>query len=336
MSISEARNDLRERLAAFLWNQWAQMGVLGTVERSDRWAADPEALLLLSFEVGREEPRLFDEVLDWLVVNERLVSVQRLRNLVRDEDDRALVEAVVGWLGHRRRRSRLEARSKSPQDEAQPQPFFRKSQLPVDDPDPAFLAQGFLKAKSEPSGKSQAPDVLLPINLAFRLRMMLGIGARAEVIRVLLTIDAPWVNAQALAQSTAYAKRNVQEAATSLTVAGALSSFGIANEQRFSIPADSWSQFLGLDVLPLHMDWPQLSAAYRKVVRWLADPSHQNLSEYMLSSEARTLDEEVRPDLHFAGTAIDAPLGDSPYLEGFIRQLSEYLAALPHREEPAT
>jgi hypothetical protein len=141
MSISDLRQDIQSHLVAFLWSQWAQIGVLATTNRKDRWAADPEALLLLTFEVGREEPRLFDEVLDWLARNERLVSVQRLRNLARDEADRALVEAVVGWLGQQRRRARLEARAGQSEGPTQPRPFFRNSQLPVADPDPAFLAQ---------------------------------------------------------------------------------------------------------------------------------------------------------------------------------------------------
>lgn len=312
-STSTTRHDLQERLASFLWRQWAQMGILATAERKDRWAADPEALLLLSFEVGREDPRLFEEVLDWLVKNERLISIQRLRNLIRDEDDRALVEAVVGWLGQQRRRSRLEARTESAAGSAEPQPFFRASPLSIGDPDPAFLAQGFLKSKSEPSAKSQAPNVLLPINFAFRLRLLLGIGARAEATRILLTIDAPRVNVQVLAASTAYTKRNVQEAVASLTAAGALFAFEVGNEQRFSIALDRWAQLLEVDDLPLHQDWPQLFAAYRKILRWLADPARAALTDYMLSSEALTLAEEVRPDLQFAGITIDAPADDSPY-----------------------
>jgi len=324
MSTSEAREELQSRLASFLWSQWAQMGVLATTGRRDRWAADPEALLLLSFEVGREESRLFEEVLDWLVRNEPLVSIQRLRNLVRDEADRALVEAVVGWLGQQRRRARLEAKAAEGEGPTVAEPFFRNSQLPIGDPDPAFLAQGLLKAKSEPSGKSQAPDLLAPINFAFRLRLLLGIGARAEAIRVLLTIDAPRVNTQAIAASTAYTKRNAQEAVASLSAAGALNAFVVGNEQRSSAPRDRWAQFLALDELPLHEDWPQLFAAYRKILRWLADPAHEDLSDYMLSSEARTLSEEVRPDLQFAGIPInDAPSG-SPYLESFLQQLREH------------
>jgi hypothetical protein len=326
MSISTTRGELQSRLAAFLWSQWAQMGVLATSERSDRWAADPEALLLLTFEVGRGEPRLFEEVLDWLVKSERLISVQRLRNLLRDDADRALVEAVLGWLGERRRRPRLEARHGPNGAAPEAQPFFRNSSLPVTDPDPAFLAQGFLKPKSQPSAKSQAPDLLLPINFAFRLRQLLGIGARAETARVLLTIGSPRVNAQALARSTAYTKRNVQEAVTSLTAAGVLSSFEVGNEQVFSIPRDRWAQFLELDELPIQEDWPQLFAAFRKVLRWLADPAHEGLSDYMLSSETRTLAEEVAPDLRFAGIRANSPPDDSPYFESFVRNL---LSSIP-------
>ena len=137
-------------------------------------------------------------------------------------------------------------------------------------------------------------------------------------MRVLLTIDAPRVNTQVIAASTAYTKRNAQKALTSLSAAGALSSFEVGNEQRFSAPRDRWAQFFELDELPLHEDWPQLFAAYRKIHRWLADPAHHELTEYMLSSEARTLAEDVRPDLQFAGIAIDSVSEDSPYLESFV------------------
>jgi DNA-binding transcriptional ArsR family regulator len=322
MSISDLRQDIQSHLVAFLWSQWAQIGVLATTNRKDHWAADPEALLLLTFEVGREEPRLLDEVLDWLTVNERLISIQRLRNLARDKEDHALVEAVVGWLGERRRRARLEARAKAG-GSTDLEPFFRHSQLPITDPDPAFLEQGFVKPKSEPSGKSQIPQLLLPINFSFRLRLLMGIGARAEAMRVLLTINAPRTNIQVIAASTAYTKRNVQEAVSSLSAAGALDAFEVGNEQRFSAPRDRWSQFLTLDDLPRHGDWPQIFAVYRKVLRWLADPVHEELSDYMLTSEACTLAEEVTPDLQFAGVAIDSQPDDSTFLERFTRQLLE-------------
>ena len=300
MPVAELRDEFRERLVDFLWSQWAQMGVAAHSARRDDWAADPEALLLLTFEVGRDEPRLFEEVLDWMVVNERLMSVQRLRNLAADENDRALVEAVLGWLGQNRRRPRLGARS-APRTEKEPQPFFRDSRLTIPEPDPAFLAQGFLKPRTEPRGGSLEPDIRLPINFAFRLRMLLGIGVRSEVIRVLVTDQAPWVNAQTLAASVGYSKRNVQEAVGALDASGALGSWGHGNENRFEASSERWANFLELGELPRHIAWPQLLRAYSRILRWLEDPDNQGLSDYMFSSRTRTLIEEVEGDLLFVG-----------------------------------
>lgn len=319
MSISELRDDFQEGLADFLWEEWAQMGVSASMSRRDTWAIDPEALLLLTFEVGRGEPRLFEEALDWMLVNERLLSVRRLRNLGGDEA-RRLVEAVIGWLGQNRRRGRLKPK---PGETEEREPFFRGSRLQVADPDPAFLAQGFLKSRYEPSGKSQAPDFRLPINLAFRLRSVLGVSVRAEVARVLLTTDAPWMNAQALAAATAYTKRNVQEALASLGVDGFVDSWTVGNEKRYTMPYQRWAHFLRSDPLSRSRDWPQLFRAYRLVLRWLFDRTTQDLSDYLLLSSAHTLIEEVQPDLRFAGVPVNP--GDStrdlPAFEGFVRDL---------------
>jgi hypothetical protein len=315
MSISELRDDFQHALADFLWDEWAQMGVSASTGRRDTWATDPEALLLLTFEVGRGEPRLFEEVLDWMLVNEKLLSVQRLRNLAVDDEDQRLVEAAIGWLGQNRRRGRLKPK---PGETGEPEPFFRGSRLEVADPDPAFLAQGFLKSRTEPSGKSQPPDVRLPINFAFRLRLLLGVSVRAEVARVLLTTDAPWMNVQALAESTAYAKRNVQEAVTSLGTGDFIEGRAVRNENRYETSA-RWSEFLGVDRPPGSKDWPQLFRAYRLALRWLVDPATQDLGDYLLLSGARTLSEEIGRDL-----PTSVPRGsrwDLPAVEDFVRDL---------------
>jgi hypothetical protein len=60
----------------------------------------PEALVVLAAEVARRDPRLFDEMFDWLSRKGRLLSVQRLRNLVgRFPVEARPVEAVVAWVG---------------------------------------------------------------------------------------------------------------------------------------------------------------------------------------------------------------------------------------------
>lgn len=308
MQISDLRDETRTRLLDFAWDQWAQLGVFATSERHDRWAVDPEALLLFTFEVARNDARLFDEVLDWLVVNGRLVSVQRLRNLCRDEQDRALVHAALAWMSKQRPRTRLLSKpdgSRSSADGAEP--LFRDLRPRARRYDEVFLSHGWLKPPTKPSGKSQPPNLLAPINFAFRLRQILGMGARAEAVRILLTLEAPSVTAQVIAETAGYAKRNVQESLTALSTAGVVDAVTVGNQHRYRIQRERWAALLGIrpDELPHHRDWPQLFYALRRLLRWLEEKPHEQLSEYMLASEARVLADEIAPELLYAGIRVD-------------------------------
>lgn len=332
MQISELRSHLRTQLLEFAWDQWTQMGVFASARRADHWAADPEALLLFTFEIARADARLFDEVLDWLAVNERLVSVQRLRNLCRDDADRALVDASLAWVAQWRPRARLTSetsRLAAPADGGEP--LFRDSRLRVARLDDAFRAHGWLKPRTKPSGKSRAPDLLIPISFAFRLRQILGVGARAEAVRVLLTIDAPKVTAQVIAESAGYAKRNIQEALTALHSADVIDAVTVGNEQRFSILRERWAALLGLsaDDLPMHRDWPQLFHALRVLVRWVEDDTHDRLSGYMLASEARVLVDAIASELRYAGVRINGSgHSGAEYWQDFVDLVSAAVGAL--------
>jgi hypothetical protein len=307
VQISELRNVVHARSLEFVWDQWAQMGVLATSRRQDDWAADPEALLLLTLEVGRHDARLFEEVSDWMVRNERLMSVRRLRNLCRDDTDKALADAFLSSVARWRPRPRLAGdRTASQVGQSRGEPFFRDGSVPIRrTPDAGFLKHGWLKPLVEPSGKSQAPNLVAPINFAFRLREILGVGARAEVVRILLTVNAPRLSTQAVADSAGFAKRNVQEALTSLHVAGVINGSTLSNQHRYDIDRDRWAELLGLTRLPEYRDWPRLLHALRRLVRWLGDERLDELSDYMLASAARSLGDDIGPDLAYAGVRVD-------------------------------
>jgi hypothetical protein len=307
MQISELRKEVRARLLlAFAWDQWIQMGVSGTPRRADRWATDPEALLLFTLEVARADARLFDEVLDWLALNERFVSVQRLRNLCRDDTDRALAEAVLAWVEQSGSPTHRGARRPGIESSSRALQLSRDVKADARRADKTFRAYGWLKPPTERSGKSQPPNLLAPINIAFRLRQILGIGARAEVARFLLTIHAPGLTAQVATASAAYAKRNVHEALTALHSAGVIDAVTVGNEQRYGIDRERWATLLGLteEGLPSEREWPQLLHALSMLARWLEDEQHDKLSGYMLASEARTLADEIVPELRYAGVRV--------------------------------
>lgn len=331
MSASTLRDSVTARLTAFAWDQWGQLGVFAPTNRRDQMAADPEALLLFTFEIGRSDPRLFDETLDWLLTNERLLSIQRLRNLCRDDDDRDLVEGALLWVARQQGRSRFAPPRRREQRIDEPRSLFYDV-AQVREPDEAFLLQGLLKPTTPPSKKSQPPDPDTPINFAFRMRHLFGPGSRAEIVRYLVTASVTDASALVIADAAAYAKRNVNETLTSLVASRIVTAYEQGNERRYYLDRAMWGQFLRFQSngWPMYRDWPRILGALRQVSRWLHDPAQDELTPYILASDARTLMTRLEPDLAPVGLA-PAPGSALPgegYWDTFVATVGRLLATL--------
>lgn len=317
-----------ERSLAFCWDSWAQMGISHSTDVVDERAADPEALIVFTLEVARHDPRLFDELLDWLRENERLISVQRLRNLSRDERDRQVVQAALAWVSRFRANPRFAG---APRDvNGASEHLFPGTEGALWGSDPTFLEHGLVRGTAEPSFKSRHPDVALPINFAFRLRLALGVGGRAEVIRYLLTTRAGDASVQQIAQATAFAKRNVAETLDGLLAAGLVSATPVANERRYALDRGAWGRLLDLDPrrFPGHREWPRLLTALRQIMRFLADSAHEELSPYLRASAARDLMESIERDLRVAGVAVPTANLAGEVWDGFATTVENGLDAL--------
>jgi hypothetical protein len=329
MPVATARREITAKLLDFAWDQWSQMGVSGAAPAvPERRAADPEALLLFTLEVGRHDPRLFDEVLDWLVLNESLISVQRLRNLCVDDLDRALVDGALSWVSRWHPRVRFASKGRSAET---PRPLFVDLSVPDRAHEPSFASVGLLRPDFEPSRKSQSPDYSAAINLAFRLRRLLGISARAEVSRVLLTSDAPSVTAGVVHAAAGFARPNVREALTQLQDAGVAESRGRGSEPLYAIRRADWARLLRIEdvAIPRHQDWIQTLGPLRLVMRWLYDEHTESLSDYMLASDARALMSKLEPDLRFAGYDVGGQTTTGvEYWDEFLRTIESVLGSL--------
>ena len=135
------------------------------------------------------------------------------------------------------------------------------------------------------------------------MRELLGVGVRAEVVRFLLSVDAPQVNAQMVTRSAGFAKRNVHDVLASLHAAGAVRRWTVGNEQRYEVDRGAWADLLSLapERLPGEQPWPQLLRGLRTLLRWLQRVDIGQLSEYLLASQSRDLLEVVRRDFEYAG-----------------------------------
>lgn len=333
MPISELRDTVSQGLLDFAWRQWAQIGVSATVAGADRWAVDPEALILFTIGIGRRDPRLFDEMLDWIAFNHELLSMQRLRNLAgRFPVPAGLVTAVTAWT---RQDAPLNLPASQQADSGQAgEPVFSPDVLAfVPKPDPVFARYGFIRPPAARTGKSQEPNLSLPVNLAFRLRRLFGPGGRSETMRVLLTYPNGPLDAARIANDAGFAKRNISDVLTSLTTSGVIKAAWAGNERQFTAHRERWAQFLDLAGpadLPSFVSWVRLLPAALEIRQWLDAKTDTAESEYLIASQARSLMNRLTRDLEAADvhTQHFQPAHGAAYLPVFAETSNALLARL--------
>ena len=98
--LKKFRTDLSQVVLNAIWGAWSQVGVMGHGENGAARIVDPEPLLLLTWECARQDSRVFDEVLDWLVRNGRWVNVVRLTTLLNEDQTctPSLAGAVAAFM----------------------------------------------------------------------------------------------------------------------------------------------------------------------------------------------------------------------------------------------
>ena len=333
MQISEIRDKVSQALLDFAWRQWAQIGVSATVEGADRWAVDPEALILFTIGIARRDLRLFDEMLDWMAFNHELLSTQRLRNLTgRFPLPAGLVAAVTAWT---RQTSPLNLRISDQTGPSQKrEPVFSPDVSAfVSQPDPVFAEHGFIRPPAARTGKSHEPNPALPVNLSFRLRHLFGPGGRSETMRVLLTYTDGPLDAARIADEAGFAKRNISDVLTSLTASGVIKATWAGNERHFTPYHQRWEVLLDLARpldMPSFVSWVHLLPAALEIIIWLDERADTAESEYMIASQARRLINRLTRDLEVAGVDIQhsQPAHGVAYLSVFAQVSNALLARL--------
>jgi hypothetical protein len=323
MWLIKFRKRLEDALHGLLWRQWSQLGVLGAAEaRHANALIDPEALFLLTIEAARTEPRLFDEVLDWLLANGGAVDVQRLRNIVRQDADYPvrLLAAVSSLLASREPSAKWRRLATTQVGAPKPEPLFV---LRDDAPTPTLRAQdehfakaGYLRSPFKPRGLSRPVPSQLHAALRFSLRGLFGIGIRAEALGYLLTHEDGHANE--IAEAICYSFPGVQQALREMATSQTVHVRRKGREKRYWLEKDRWWDFLdgthpGSDVEPTEPDlrrrsllperplrwtnWVRCFRALTGILRFARRRDMGTATEYVQTSEFRRLLARVREDL---------------------------------------
>ncbi len=323
------RQRFEDAVHGLLWRQWTALGVAGAGAKAEDRVVDPEALLLFTLEAARTEPRLFDEVLDWLFVNGAWIDVQRLRNLL-SSDRGASVRLIltVGKLLARQERSakwtRL-ASAKAPLPREPERLFLPPAAIgsaPDRGPDPTFLPAGSARGPIHARGLSVPVPILAPSSLRFRLRAFLGIGIRAEIVLYLFSKGE--AHASDVAGAIGYSVPGVQQALREMSQSELVRGRRQGHERRYSLETDRWASFLG--IAPTRwVGWPALFRGLAQVLRYFRRSDLADASDYLQASEFVRAFSLALTDIERSGLQVHAPSRKGEAIETFADTLAGWL-----------
>jgi hypothetical protein len=291
---TEFRNCCQEAVLDLLWRQWCSLGVSGHAPTANQGRLiDLEALVLATTSLGRHDPRLFDEALDWLVCHGSFINLQRLANLQRSHalGDERVLTAIADWLVKKGSQPRWKAITKRKTDSSTRmvlEPLFPETEgSEISTSDEIFKARGLDRSVFQPRGMSRAPQPLLAPNLMAALRALIGVSARVEILLYLVGSQTA-VKAAEIARATGYAPRTLQAVLQEMLLSGHLltqepparhnANPARRTHGRYHIQSADWAFLTSGKPLPLWTPWASIFTLARSVLTTIpaqdAKPSH--------------------------------------------------------------
>ena len=170
------------------WSLWSELGAGTGARRHDWQAVDLEPLILFTAWLATDS-RLRASAMEWSIANARFASTFRLRHFV--ERSSPAMRAAFGRFAST---VRTHARVPWP-GEGDPLALLRHEGLGL-------------------------PDLRRPSLIQLKLRALVGVSARAEILKQMLAEPARLQSASALAEDAGYGKGSVAQALEMLTMAG--------------------------------------------------------------------------------------------------------------------
>ena len=293
-----------DRLAHDLaWSLWAELGVEGVVRRHDWQAIDLEPLIIFTAKLGDTDHRLRASTIDWCITNSRFASAFRLRNLADQSSPET--RAAFG-----RYAATVRAHNKAPwPGHGDPLTLFHPERI-------------------------GSPDLRRPSLVQLRLRALVGVSARAEVLKLMLADPERPQAASTLAEDAAYGKGSVAQALEMLTMAGIVQVQPDANRllYRLSRPGE-----LAQALLWLPSVFPDWSPIFR-IIEALDDYAHV-VSGPPAARTAGILNllERIDHDVHRLGIADHLPRSVGPAsVAEFEHWALDFLADQTGQSQPAS
>ena len=332
VSLREYRDEILDRTLALLWRQWSALGIPGHGAESSRHYVDPEALLAFTCTFGRYDPRLFDEMLGWLASYERFINTQRVNTLFKKKlfSGSSVGGGIARFLCTQTKQKRWRNLERLGDPVAEPHSLFFLGDgrpLPVSgECDPSFSAAGFardpVRLRQHATFRANGPGAIL-----LRLRTLMGVSARCEILVYLMTHASGYP--REIATETHYAQKTVHDALDDL----ALSQYVVSRRGRRKRlcrleSKDLAKALLGGHPAPTWMNWPVVLGALERAWMALDELSRLELDPLLEISEVRQISEALAETLHPQKSVSFVGRPQSNDLSGCVQPVIELLTVV--------
>ncbi len=325
MSLKEFKERFIHGLLEVQWRHWSALGVACHVEPEERWLIDIEALTLSTLVSGFQDTRLLNASIEWLIKHNDWLNLQRLKRIAKafiepfpklsPQIDSLLHPQVFELLGNTLRRFGQKVWM-----EKRPETWeFVEN--------PAMRYEDFFS-------KFQVRNIVTeivpqrPSLLQLRLRGILGIDARVEVLIYLLSNESG--NSNAIAREIFYDQKNVYRILERWHKVGVLAKIKGPKIVTFTMEKRvEWLNLLNLRKMPAYLNWVQVFHFLGQILKVLS-VSPWSEDEYMLSSLFRDLLDEAKHMRKYLHISISEPnqYPGSRYFVPFARTILDIIEML--------
>ena len=291
MSKNSFKNNIENGILDLVWSLWSELGVRGVRRSHRQWAIDLEALIAFTAALGDLDPRLRDEATDWCIEHNKWISSTRLKKIINEDyaDTDEIGEFIATVNGHSQAR----------------------------------LPGGTKPRKFQSREQSLSIDFERSALVALRIRGLVGVGARAEIIYHFLASPFAQYSASDLAQKSYFTKRRVADALHELSESGLLRSRKKRNQLIYAMQRRHPFTLLMGSLPSLYLSWSELFPYLLVVLKAANKSSKSSLKTY---TALKKLDEQWPIDPLFA----PPPLGQKgkAFWPAFVEWAEELIVTL--------
>ncbi len=311
MYLKKFRDEYLELLLSFLWRQWSSLGIGGYAESEDKWIIDPEALLIFSLSIARYDARLFDEILDWLTINSRFINIQRINNIIKKYpfSSKGVLSAVaekMAFLDPRRKTKWIQLSESYPNNTKEIL-FFSRDGIPLTaakDIDIEFEKHSYIRNKLILRKYSKIFNPEKPVSLVLKLRALLGLNARCEILAYLA--DGRIAHPSKIARDIFYYQKTIQDNLIDMALSGLIYCSISGREKQYRLLPEKWEQILGLNETPHKwLNWSQLFYCLEKIWLKIIFLSEKDFNPILTASEIKELTKEIIPEMEENGFILE-------------------------------